>query len=44
LSPEEFGRVRKRIEQQGIIFKVRVFGERVREGETPSPASAGIRG
>jgi hypothetical protein len=44
LSPEEFGRVRKRIEQQGIIFKVRVFGERVREGDTPSPASAGIRG
>jgi hypothetical protein len=44
LSPEEFGRVRKRIEQQGIIFKVRVFGERVREWDTPSPANAGIRG
>jgi predicted anti-sigma-YlaC factor YlaD len=44
LSPEEFGRVRNRIEQQGIIFKVRVFGERVREGEPPLPAAAGLRG
>lgn len=33
LTDHEFRRVRERIEQQGIIFKVRVFGERVRERE-----------
>jgi hypothetical protein len=33
LTDREFTRVRERIEQQGIIFKVRVFGERVRERE-----------
>jgi hypothetical protein len=33
LTDREFRRVRERIEQQGIIFKVRVFGERVRERE-----------
>ncbi len=44
MSAAEFDRVRKRIEQQGIIFKVRVFGERVRAGETRPPVRAGIRG
>lgn len=44
MDAAEFGRVRQRIEQQGIIFKVRVFGERVREAETRAPARAGIRG
>jgi hypothetical protein len=44
MSASEFDRVRKRIEQQGIIFKVRVFGERVRERETGSVANAGVRG
>ena len=44
MDAAEFGRVRQRIEQQGIIFKVRVFGERVREAETRPPARAGIRG
>jgi hypothetical protein len=44
MTAAEFNRVRKRIEQQGIIFKVRVFGERVRERETRSVANAGVRG
>jgi hypothetical protein len=43
MTAEEFGRVRKRIEQQGIIFKVRVFGDSVREREyRAETASAGI--
>ncbi len=44
LNAAEFDRVRRRIDQQGIIFKVRVFGDRVREAETRPPARAGIRG
>jgi hypothetical protein len=44
MTAAEFSKVRKRIEQQGIIFKVRVFGERVRERETRSVANAGVRG
>jgi hypothetical protein len=44
LTAAEFDRVRNRIEQQGIIFKVRVFGERVRGAESRPPAGAGIRG
>ena len=44
MTSAEFNRVRKRIEQQGIIFKVRVFGERVREREIRSAAYAGVRG
>jgi hypothetical protein len=44
MTEAEFDRVRERIEQQGIIFKVRVFGERVREREVGSAAGAGIRG
>ena len=40
----EFDQVRKRIDQQGIIFKVRVFGERVREAESRPLVRAGIRG
>jgi hypothetical protein len=44
MTADEFGRVRKRIEQQGIIFKVRVFGDSVREREYQSAANVGIRG
>ncbi len=44
LDEAQFDRVRNRIEQQGIIFKVRVFGERVREAEARPAAGAGIRG
>jgi len=44
MSESEFATVRKRIEQQGIIFKVRVFGNSVREREYRSTANAGIRG
>jgi hypothetical protein len=44
LDAAEFDRVRRRIDQQGIIFKVRVFGERVREAETRPPSRAGMRG
>ncbi len=44
MTEAEFGKVRKRIEQQGIIFKVRVFGNSVREREYLSAANAGIRG
>jgi hypothetical protein len=33
MTAAEFGKVRSRIERQGIIFKVRVFGDRVRERE-----------
>jgi len=44
LTAAEFSTVRKRIEQQGIIFKVRVFGDRVRERETRSVVNAGVRG
>ena len=33
MTEAEFSKVRKRIEQQGIIFKVRVFGNSVRERE-----------
>jgi hypothetical protein len=40
LSTKEFEGVRKRIESQGIIFKVRVLGERVREREA-RPAADG---
>lgn len=34
LPQADFERVRRRIEDQGLIFKVRVLGERVRERET----------
>lgn len=44
MSAAEFRRVRSRIEQQGIIFKVSVFGERVREREAVSFANAGLSG
>lgn len=40
MSGAEFGKVRSRIEQQGIIFKVRVFGDRVREREASALAPA----
>jgi hypothetical protein len=42
MTAAEFGKVRSRIEQQGIIFKVRVFGQRVREREASSSADAGL--
>jgi hypothetical protein len=41
MTAAEFSRVRSRIEQQGIIFKVNVFGQRVRERETSSAVNAG---
>jgi hypothetical protein len=41
LTAAEFSKVRSRIEQQGIIFKVNVFGQRVRERETSSAVNAG---
>jgi hypothetical protein len=41
MTAAEFGKVRSRIEQQGIIFKVNVFGQRVRERETGSAVNAG---
>ncbi len=44
MNAAEFDHVRKRIEQQGIIFKVRVFGERVREAESRPIVRAGMRG
>lgn len=44
LDAAEFNRVRSRIDQQDIIFKVRVFGERVREAESRPVVRAGIRG
>jgi hypothetical protein len=44
MTAAEFSKVRNRIEQQGIIFKVRVFGERVREREAASLADAGLSG
>ncbi len=40
MTAAEFGKVRSRIEQQGIIFKVNVFGQRVRERETNSAVNA----
>ena len=40
MTGDEFNEVRKRIEQQGIIFKVRVFGDRVREREASALAPA----
>jgi len=44
LSKAEFERVRQRIEAQGIIFKVRVLGERVRDRELRSAADGRIQG
>jgi hypothetical protein len=44
MTAAEFSKVRSRIEQQGIIFKVRVFGERVREREATSLADASLSG
>lgn len=46
LDAAEFDRVRQRIDRQGIIFKVRVFGERVREakGESRPIVRTGSRG
>jgi hypothetical protein len=44
MNEAEFDQVRKRIDRQGIIFKVRVFGERVREAEGRPIVRAGIRG
>lgn len=41
MTAAEFSKVRGRIEQQGIIFKVNVFGQRVRERETSSAVNAG---
>ena len=44
ISPAEFEKVRDRIEQQGLIFKVHVLGERVRQREARPPREASHRG
>lgn len=44
LPKAEFERVRQRIESQGIIFKVRVLGERVRYGDTRPVADGRVQG
>jgi anti-sigma factor RsiW len=44
LTGSEFREVRDRIEKQGIIFKVRVFGDRVRQREVVSFADASLGG
>lgn len=41
VSPAQFQELRKQIEDQGILFKVKVFGSRVRELESPSKTAAG---
>jgi len=43
LSSSEFEEIRQRIEAQGIVFKIRVLGTRVRERETASARSASTR-
>lgn len=44
LTDADFQRVRQRIESQGIIFKVRALGERVRDPETRPAADGRIKG
>lgn len=44
LSNSDFERVRQRIEGQGIIFKVRALGERVRDGEARPAADGRVQG
>lgn len=44
LSESDFERVRNRIESQGIIFKVRVLGERVRDLEARPAADGRVQG
>ncbi len=44
MNEAEFDRVRRRIVQQDILFKIRVFGERVREAEGRPAAGSGLRG
>ena len=44
LPEADFERVRQRIESQGIIFKVRVLGERVRDRETRPVADGRVQG
>jgi hypothetical protein len=44
LSRSDFEQVRQRIESQGIIFKVRVLGERVRDRETRPAADGRVQG
>jgi hypothetical protein len=44
LPRADFDRVRERIESQGIIFKVRVLGERVRERESRPVANGLVEG
>jgi hypothetical protein len=44
LTRADFDRVRERIESQGIIFKVRVLGERVRERESRPVANGLVEG
>jgi acetolactate synthase small subunit len=39
VSPQEFNEIRKRIESQGIIFKVRVLGSDVRERQAEAARS-----
>jgi predicted anti-sigma-YlaC factor YlaD len=44
LSRSDFEQVRHRIESQGIIFKVRVLGERVRDRESRPAADGRVQG
>jgi len=38
LTPEELGKLRTRLEAEGILFKIRVLGSNVRNQETPAAA------
>ena len=40
LTPEELGKLRTRLEAEGILFKIRVLGSNVRNQETPAAAPA----
>lgn len=44
ISESEFKALRKRIEDKGILFKVRVIGSEVRDREARPPVSSGDRG
>jgi hypothetical protein len=41
ISTAQLDDLRKQIEKQGILFKVKIFGSRVRDLESPSPNAAG---
>jgi len=41
LTPEELGRLRGRLESEGILFKIRVLGSTVRNQKAPAVTAAG---